>query len=282
MKIAIITGGETGEREISIKSSKNIENSIKFTDTAIFIFPEDKDKFLSSYKNFDLVIPVIHGIGGEDGSIQGFLRNLQIPFLFSDIETHAIAIDKKITKEIIKNLKINSPENTEKFPMFVKPRFGGSSIASKLCKNKKELLQLNKENPEIEFVKEKPIKGREFTVGVIECKNKTFSLPVIEIVPKGEFFDFKNKYDKDNLASEICPAKIPTQLKIKLQKQALEVHKYLNAKHISRSDFIVTPQNKIYFLEINTIPGMTETSLIPKMLKQQKINLTELIKYWCK
>ena len=281
MRIAIITGGETGEREVSIKSARNIENIIDFAETEIFIFPEDKQKFISCVRNFDLAIPMIHGIGGEDGNLQTLFKILKIPFIFSDTNTNTIAIDKRSTKEIVKAIEVSSPIETSDFPLFAKPRTGGSSVASKLCRTENELKQLKVQNPDLEFITEQPIKGREFTVGVIEYQNKTFPLPIIEIIPKAEFFDYESKYDLEKLATEICPANINPELTRELQKQALSVHQLLNARHLSRSDFIVTNENEIFFLEINTIPGMTSTSLIPKMLVESKLLLKDLLEQWC-
>lgn len=281
MKIGIITGGKTEEREISIKSAHNIQNLVDFAETTLFTFPEEIDLFIQSATKFDIVIPVIHGIGGEDGSLQGLLKNLNTLFLFSDISTHAIAIDKKFTKEIISTLNILSPKEINNFPLFAKPRYGGSSVASKLCMSGAELDVLTKENLETEFITEQPIKGREFSVGVIDTETATIALPVVEIIPQGEFFDFENKYNPEKLAIEICPASIDEVISKELQRQALLIHKHLKTKHLSRSDFIVTPNNSIYFLEINTIPGMTDTSLIPKMVQVAGLNLKDLFKFWC-
>ncbi len=281
MKIAIITGGETGEREISIRSAHNVRNLVDFAETALFTFPEDTQAFIDSAKKFDVAIPIIHGLGGEDGSLQGLLKSLNVPFIFSDISTHAIAIDKKFTKEIAQSLGIISPKETTNFPLFAKPRSGGSSVASKFCVSQEELDSLLKANPDTLFLTEEPIKGREFTVGIIENSKETVPLPVVEIIPKGEFFDFENKYNPDKLATEVCPAEIDISLSEELQRQALLIHNHLQAKHLSRSDFIVTPDNKIYFLEINTIPGMTNTSLIPKMVLSSGLSLKEIFKEFC-
>jgi D-alanine-D-alanine ligase len=281
MKIAIVTGGETAERDISIKSCAYIANLIDFANVQIFTFPEDKHFFIREIQNFDLAIPIIHGLGGEDGSIQGLLKTLNIPFLFSDITTHAIAIDKKITKDILKNIHIHSPQEISSFPLFAKPRYGGSSVATKLCQSKNAFQMLCNANKNITFITEEPLRGREFTVGIIDIEEKSTPLPVVEIIPKNTFFDFDSKYTNENLATEICPADINSSLYIELQKQALLIHTYLGAKHISRSDFIVTPENKIYFLEINTIPGMTDTSLIPKMVSVADISFKKILKKWC-
>lgn len=281
MKIALITGGETGEREVSIRSAVNIKNSIHFAEVAIFTFPEDTQKFVSSFGEFDLVIPVIHGMGGEDGSLQSLLKRLQIPFLFSDVSTNAIAIDKQLTKDVAKSIGIVSPQIVSEFPLFAKPRNGGSSIATKLCSTQQEFDLLQAQLPGFEFIAEEPIKGREFTVGVISYQGKVTALPVIEIVPRGDFFDYESKYDAAKLATEICPAQIDSALAEELKRQALAIHSQINVRHLSRSDFIVTSDNKIYFLEINTIPGMTDTSLIPKMLATADLSLSDLLEEWC-
>lgn len=281
MKIAIITGGETGEREISIKSALYAKQVIDFAETEIFIFPEDKSKFIAAKDKTTIVFPIIHGLGGEDGELQRWLAELNIPFIFSDPQTHTIAIDKKRAKEIAATVGLTTPENSSAYPLFAKPRFGGSSILNKICYTEEEFKNLQANNPETEFITEALVKGREFTVGVIESRGKTMPLPVIEIISKGAFFDFENKYDPIKQAEEICPANIGSELSAELQRQALLIHNTINARHISRSDFIVTPQDTIYFLEINTIPGMTEVSLLPKMLKTAGLDLEEVMREWC-
>lgn len=282
MKIAIITGGETEERNISIKSAENIKKLIDFTENETFVFPEEKERFLDSYKDFDIVFPIIHGVGGEDGSLQKWLDELNVRYIFSGPEPHAIGINKKLSKKLAESIGVKVATETKNLPLFAKPNTGGSSVASGVCNSKEDLERLLEENPNTEFILEELISGREFTVGIIDHAKKTFPLPVIEIIPKGEFFDFENKYDPKNLASEICPADIDTELANQLRDTALKIHKEIGARHISRSDFIVTSQNEIYFLEINTIPGMTETSLVPKMLNQINISLRGLLKEWIK
>lgn len=281
MKIAVITGGETAEREVSIRSAENVLKAIDFAETKLFTFPEESEKFRAEAQTFDLAIPIIHGLGGEDGSIQKFFKELGIPFIFSDASTHEIAIDKVWTKKVVVKLGINVPEETSSFPMFIKPRTGGSSVASKLCKTKEKAEEMYQANPGVDFMQETPIKGREFTAGVLEYHGQTLPLPVIEIIPKTEFFDFESKYNPNKLADEVCPAVIPEPLAEELQRQAMVVHSHLNARHITRSDFIVTSENEIYFLETNTIPGLTATSLVPKMLKAINLSLTDVLRDWC-
>lgn len=280
MKVAIITGGETAERDISIRSAQNAARSLDVAECDVFVFPEERKRFLGEVKMYDLVIPVIHGLGGEDGVLQAELDALGIPYLFSRAETHALAIDKKHTKEFVAPLEILTAGIADVPPVFVKPRFGGSSFASKFCNTEDEVRELVMAHPEIEFIKEKPLKGREFTVGVIEHQGNLIALPVTEIIPRGEFFDFENKYDPSKLALEVCPAEIEESLSLELKRQALLVHQSFGVRHVSRSDFIITPDGTIYFLEINTIPGMTDTSLLPKMLEVQGLSLSGLFREW--
>ncbi len=281
MKIAILSGGETRERDISIASAKNIQGIIHFAETKLFILPEKLDVFIEERKRFDVVIPMIHGKGGEDGSIQGLLETLKIPYIFSGIGAHSIALDKKRSKQIAVMLGYNVPQEKIEYPAFAKPRFGGSSVASGFCSSQSEYDALAQNSVE-EYLLEEPITGREFTVGIIQHEHELITLPVIEIItPKDSFFGFEEKYNPDKLAREICPAEIPEELTGRLHKIALNIHREFDIRHISRTDFIVDSDGKIFFLEVNTIPGMTTMSLIPKMLKRANIDLGELIKKWC-
>lgn len=284
MRIAIITGGETGEREVSIASAKNVASAIGFAEHEMFVFPEDQSRFIEQASTFDLVIPVIHGKGAEDGAVQQLCESLNLPFLFSPIEAHKIGIDKVLTNEFaaragIKTAKRFSRSNAI-FPVFVKPRFGGSSVHTARVESKEEL-ETFLESMVDEMMIEGAVSGREFTVGVIEQNpGDPEALPVIEIVPKNKFFDYESKYSADHLAEEICPARIERTLTKQLQEAAVAVHTLIGATHVSRSDFIVTESGEIYFLEINTIPGMTDASLEPKMLKQANIDFSGLLEKW--
>lgn len=285
MNIAIITGGVSGEREVSINSAKNIKEILNLCDSAMYIFPEDQDRFNNSDNKTELVIPIIHGVGGEDGELQTYLDSKNIPYLFSNPAVHKTALNKRQAKQIAKELGINTAQEIvaqkPHFPLFAKPNFGGSSIATKLCTNRLELEHLQQENPLEDFLLEEPINGKEFTVGVVEYNNATHSLPVVEIITNDGFFDYKSKYDSENLAHEVCPAIIDSNLEKNLKNAAVAVHNKIGARHISRSDFIVSSDGKIIFLEINTIPGLTKTSLIPKMLLAESIDIRDLFLSWC-
>ncbi|OGL69789.1 hypothetical protein A3C09_01235 [Candidatus Uhrbacteria bacterium RIFCSPHIGHO2_02_FULL_47_44] len=295
MNIAIITGGETGERNVSIASAKNVASALSSPErgggmvgavVSTFVFPEERARFIENALKFDLVIPMIHGKGAEDGSVQQLCESLGLPFIFSPIEAHKIGIDKVLSKEFVVRAGIKTAKRFSRtnaiFPVFVKPRFGGSSVHTARVESSEEL-EAFLENTTEEMMIEESVSGREFTVGVIEQNSgDPEALPVIEIVLKNKFFDYESKYDADHLASEICPVRIDRILSKQLQDAAVAAHTLIGASHISRSDFIVTDAGEIYFLEINTIPGLTNTSLIPKMLNQANISFPGLLERWCR
>lgn len=291
MKIALITGGNTGEREVSLASARTIEQAISFATVELFVFPEQLQDFLSVYQEYCLAIPMIHGKGGEDGALQGLLELLTVPHLFGGVRAHAIGIDKQLCKNMVSALGIQVPlsfhhpgidqgSSKVSYPVFIKSNTGGSSLQMGLCENEEDLdvcLSSGIQDPIIE----QAISGREFTVGVIEKEGALTALPVTEIIPRAHYFDYESKYDVNELAEEVCPALIDDALACELQSAAVRIHKELGVQYLSRSDFIVTTDGEVYFLEINTIPGMTPTSLVPRALKASGVDLSSLLKYWC-
>lgn len=284
MTVAIVTGGETGEREVSLASAKHLVSLLTFVECKTFVFPEERENFLERAAEIDVVIPMIHGKGGEDGGVQQLCETLGIPFVFSPIDAHRIGIDKVLAKEFATRANLKTPKRFSKsnaaFPVFVKPRFGGSSVHTARIENQNELDAMLA-NAQDDMMIEEAITGREFTVGVIEQNpGDPEALPVVEIVSNGTFFDYTNKYDADHLAREICPAQIDSSLAKQLQDAAVAMHALIGASHVSRTDFLVTDTGEIVFLEINTIPGFTETSLLPKMLRVAKIDIAHLFERW--
>lgn len=290
--VALITGGASSEREISLRSAKNVLQILgKAMPIRIFDFPNDRESFLQERANLTVVIPLIHGRGGEDGSLQGFLETLGIPYLFSGIQAHALALDKAKTKDLLSLKGVSTPHSElairGSMPTYcresvVKPLDGGSSVATTVVRSSAELADaVEAASAHSTFVLvEDFINGDEFTVSVIETPNGLRALPVVSIQAKGSFFTFANKYDPAALATEACPAQIPKEWSDKLQQAALTAHAALGCRHLSRSDFIVDENGTPWFLEINTIPGMTETSLFPKALKADGKDLAGLFKAW--
>jgi D-alanine-D-alanine ligase len=290
--IAVLTGGESSEREVSMWSADHVEGALRDrTKVARYVLPEDRDRFLAERQNVDVVIPVLHGRGGEDGVLQGFLSELRMPFLFSGVEACAIGMDKRLAKLVAQQTGIQTPRSevvvqgqkpTIAMPFVVKPLDGGSTIGVSVVKTEAERdVALTKAFAwSREVLIEGFIDGREFTVGVIEDQGRVIGLPVIEIVSPGGFFDFESKYIDGKMASEICPAQIPDALRDALQTAAVTMHRAVGARHVSRSDFIVDEVDQPWFLEINIIPGMTKNSLLPKAVRQSGRDFGDLLVSW--
>lgn len=224
----------------------------------------------------DIVFIALHGENGEDGRIQAAFDLLGIKYTGNDYISSAIAMDKGMTKEFLRGYDVPFPggfsikkqerysetyNDSPRFPCVVKPSCGGSSIGVSIVNNAMEYEYALDEafRWENEVVVEDYIEGREFSVGVIEG----VALPVIEIIPKTGFYDYKNKYAK-GAAEEVCPANIPDEISSMMQLYAERVAAGLGIETYSRMDFILDKNNDIYCLEANTLPGMTPTSLLPQ------------------
>ncbi len=292
MKIAVLTGGSSSEREIALASSKNVINALKKNhEVEVFDFPKDLPNFLDNYHQYRAAVPVFHGPGGEDGMIQGFLKTLGLPFIFSDVLPHAVGMDKALSKFIAQKTglltapyQVLSEYEDRPFTKakVIKPLAGGSSLGISIARDKNQLDKALKNAFKYcrRVLLENYIAGKELTVPVIDKNDQTLALPVIEIRSKNDFFDYQSKYD-DKLVEELCPAPIDDKLANELQKQAVKIHQAIGARHVSRSDFIVS-EDRIYFLEINTIPGMTNESLLPKAIKAAGEDFANLLDIWLK
>ncbi len=235
----------------------------------------------------DIVYLALHGACGEDGRIQAALDLLGVPYTGSGCLGSAIAMDKDLTKRLVAD-KVKTPqwetvtvteENLEdlmervKFPVVVKPIASGSSIGGHIVKKKDQLRLALEESVRLggRTVLEQYIQGREIQVAILGDK----ALPSIEIIPKEGFYDYANKY-QPGAASEVCPARIPDTLEKALGDAALTVFKTIGLSVYARADFIVTQDGTPYFLEINTLPGMTPTSLVPQEAAAVGINYGNL------
>lgn len=241
----------------------------------------------------DLVLPIVHGPYVEDGKLQGMLDMLSLPYVFSGTLASALAMNKFKTKliakkaglMIAKDMVLGKKYKTEKIvkklnlPVVVKPIELGSSVGISIAQTEEELkIAIDKalEHGD-EVLLEQFIKGRELTVAVMGTKTPK-ALPVIEIIPKvSTFFDYKAKYQSGG-SEEICPAEIPDEIRKKVQRYAVKVFKALGCRDLARADFIWNEETgKIYFLEINTIPGMTATSLAPQAAKAAGMEFSEFL-----
>jgi D-alanine-D-alanine ligase len=313
-KIALVTGGFSGEAVISYRSANTIYNHLdkdRFDVYKIDINPQgwfyedalgnktevNKNDFTISYNNkkvsFDAVFIGMHGTPGEDGKLQGYFDLLGLPYTSCNSSTSALTFNKRYTTAVAGMSGINvarsvlfikdqftSADEVVKnlnFPVFVKPNNGGSSIGmSKVNKPSEELgaaiEKAFKEDDQV--IVEEMIEGREFTVGVFRTKGEVVVLPITEVVAHKEFFDFEAKYG--GKSSETTPAQLPEEWKSKLEEAAKKIYQVFNCRGVVRIDFIYNEhQNKPYMLEINSIPGQSDASVVPQQVRAKGWDLKE-------
>ncbi|MDP1883874.1 MAG: D-alanine--D-alanine ligase family protein [Candidatus Moranbacteria bacterium] len=248
-----------------------------------------------SRMEIDIALPIGHGAFIEDGRLQGMLDMLDLPYVFSGTLAHALAMNKQKTKLVAKNsglkvakeimLRKNKKYDVGKIiaklglPIVVKPTESGSSVGISIAKTADDLAAAIETafGYGKEVMLEQFIAGRELTVAVMGNKNPKV-LPVVEIIPKiSAFFDYAAKYQKGG-SEEVCPADIPEDIRKKVQKYAVKIFQALSCQDLARADFIWSKtDNKLYFLEINTIPGMTGTSLAPQAAAAAGIDFTRFL-----
>ena len=293
-KITVLMGGMSAEREVSLDSGKACAkalNELGFDVTSL----DAKDDFIEKLirNRPDKVFNALHGKFGEDGSIQGLLEHLKIPYTHSGILSSAIAMDKLTSKKIFKDAKINTPEylvvkNLEDFkkskigyPCVVKPNDEGSSVGVYIFNQ----LKKSNEDTVISLLKkynflilEKYIPGREIQVAVMGSK----ALGAIEIIPTRSFYDYEAKYSSSAKTKHVIPVSMNESDYKKILDTALGAHNTLGCKGVTRSDFRYNESdkdNKIYILEVNTQPGMTNLSLVPEIANYYGISFNELVEW---
>lgn len=327
MKIAVLFGGTSAERDVSlvsgiqvIKALKELGHEVIAIDTARgALEPSEERRLLAaevatrppetesmalmqsdapslakalSVRDADVVFLTLHGGTGEDGTIQALLDLIGIPYTGSGHSASAYAMDKDISKQLFQAAGIPTPswimlrDNYDKpnlgnfaFPVIVKPNKQGSTIGVTLVKESGTLRDaiVNAQRHDDEVMVEEFIPGRELTVAILNDK----PLPVGEIVPKrDEIFDYESKYQLDG-AEEIFPADLSTEESQNIQDLALRAHRALKLEGYSRVDFRMDPSGKVWCLEVNTSPGMTKTSLLPKAAQAAGISFAELCEQIC-
>ena len=290
MKIGVLFGGASQEREVSLESGKAISIACKsLGHDVVELDPKNGiDSLFSDIEPLDLIFNGLHGGDGENGVIQGFLQSIGKRFTGSQNESSAICMDKRVSKALVHRKKILTPnwisidkeEETPmdhgiKYPLIVKPNDQGSTIGLTVVKNDKELenaVSLARKYTNIVLV-EAFVSGREITVSIIG--NKAY--PIVEIIPSNDLYDYECKYTK-GMTTYLCPADLTDELTLKIQNIALNIYKLLGCRHYSRVDFILDEELTPWFLEVNTLPGMTETSLIPKSVYAAGMDFKMLIK----
>lgn len=291
-KVAVLMGGRSGEREVSLKSGGAVLSALQAQGIDAEAF-DPRDKPLHDLEVFDRVFINLHGRYGEDGCIQGALEMLQIPYTGSGVMASAIGMDKWRTKLLWRATNVVTPDfelvtATSDFaaieaklglPLFVKPANEGSSLGISKVKDAgglKAAYELAAESDPL-VIAEKFVGGGEYTVGVIDDGDAGFrALPIIRIVPKNEFYDFEAKYLRDD-TEYLCPCGLSAEKEAQIQQEALLAFRAVGCKGWGRVDFLMDEAGNHYFLEVNTSPGMTDHSLVPMAAKAAGISFEELV-----
>jgi D-alanine-D-alanine ligase len=309
IKVAVLTGGKSSERKVSLITGKNV---IKNLDPAKYeVWPikiTKENKWIRQNKEMDskealeginVVFNALHGEYGEDGTIQGILEFLEVPYTGSRILASALGMDKVKSRSLFRLHGLLTPPNAilsketwtkkpeiiqdiiekTKLPAVVKPTCLGSSLGVSIVKEKENFNEAFERayKKADEILLEDYIHGREMTCGILEYfkGEKVFALPVTEIIPPdGHFFDYEVKYNGQT--KEITPAEIESELAKKIQGIAKQAHQILGCRHYSRVDMIINKKG-IYVLEVNTLPGLTKESLFPKAAKIAGLEFPQLL-----
>lgn len=291
-KIGVLCGGVSSERDISLKSGRAIYDAFVkqgFDVEEIDVQSEDEPVVIAALRraSIDVAFIAMHGRFGEDGKLQAILEKMEMPYVGSDSLASAFAMDKITSRKIFEEHNIPVPPyrvcdrnvNADffsgdlKFPFVVKPCAQGSSIGISLVRSPQEIQHALSAAfcYDKRIIIEDYIKGKELTVGILDST----ALEPIEIAPKGHFFDFQAKYNT-GMTDYLLPASIAPNLSEKVKALSLRAHRALGCRHFSRVDVLLDEQNNPFVLEVNTIPGFTATSLLPKAARYRGITFPKL------
>lgn len=283
LRLALLAGGKSGEREVSLKGAEEVAKALNPQKYEVRRYDPatDLEKLAAEADTLDVAFILLHGPFGEDGTVQGFLDLLGIPYQGSGVLGSALAMDKNLAKVLYRNNGLQVPEwhmakkedinNPGKvlgqlgLPLVIKPACQGSSLGMTIARSEDEITEglIKAFAVDRQVMVEEYIEGREITGGVLG-NNELNALPLVEIIPGAqyEFFDYDAKY-QPGASKEICPAVLDDPLTIRAQQHAITAHRALQLRGYSRTDMIISGDD-IYVLETNTIPGMTPTSLLPQ------------------
>ena len=290
-KVAVLLGGQSAEREVSLNSGGRVLAALQRQGVDAQAFDPAQRK-LDELAAFDRVFIALHGRHGEDGTIQGALELMRIPYTGSGVMASALGMDKWRTKLLWRAVGLPIPEfamldassdfaAVERelgLPIFVKPDCEGSSIGITKVKTAGALRDAYREaaGHDALVLAERGIVGGEYTVGIIGVGDEMQALPIIKIEPATEFYDYEAKYLRDDTAYR-CPCGLPEARERELRAQALEAFRVLGCRGWGRVDFLMDVAGNAYFLEVNTSPGMTDHSLVPMAARVAGISYDELV-----
>jgi D-alanine-D-alanine ligase len=267
MRIAVLMGGVSSERKISLMSGEAILQGLLNLGYDAFKIDLVEENYLTALmeNEYDLAYVALHGEFGEDGRVQAVLDILKTPYTGSGVTASAVSMDKILTKIIVDDFGIKTPmkytsiDEVKKYPIVIKPSKEGSSVGLYICQNLGQAKDAVEKLKGIDLVIEQFIAGEELTAGILNGEK----LGVVKIIPNSGTYDFESKYTVGKTIYEV-PAVIEENYYEEAMEIASKVHEILNLKGMSRSDFILS-KDGLYFLEVNTSPGMTTTSLLPKL-----------------
>ena len=292
-KVGVLLGGRSAEREISIMSGTGVLNALKKSGVNAHAFdPAERSLAELAAEKFDAVFIALHGRYGEDGSLQGALEQLGIPYTGSGVMASSVAMDKIFTKKIWMSHQVQTPKfailnaKTELrrvpdalgLPLIIKPPHEGSTIGITKVNGYSDMQEAFSLAAQFddEVLAEEFIQGRELTVAVLGAGDQAYALPIVEIVAPQGNYDYQNKYFTDD-TQYLCPAPLDAALTQKIQAMSVEAFRALNCEGWARVDVLLrTSDNEPYLIEINTSPGMTSHSLVPMAARQAGMSYEEI------
>jgi D-alanine-D-alanine ligase len=286
-KVAVLMGGTSNERDISLESGEAVLDALHRKKVAAIAIDPKKDN-LEQLESFNRAFICLHGKGGEDGEIQIFLEGINVPYTGSGILSSSLAMDKFKSKTIWNSKNISTPDfmqvnhaddfkeasNFCGLPFFIKPANSGSSIGIAIINNEKDFILAFEEAYKIDkvVIVESFVVGNEYTIPIIH--NKPF--PIVEIKSKTEFYDYEAKYLRGD-TEFICPADIALPLVEDINKLCINAFNVIGCDGWGRVDFIIDKNKKIHIIEINTVPGMTSHSLVPMSARYAGVEFDDLV-----
>ncbi|MFQ6675816.1 MAG: D-alanine--D-alanine ligase [Fidelibacterota bacterium] len=292
MKVAVLMGGNSSERDVSLKTGEAVVLSLKRLGHRVVPCPYEGDvhAVLPFLQEVDVVFNALHGGEGEDGTVQGILEAHGIPYTGSGPEASALAMDKHKTKVLLRENGLPTPpwlhvrtgdppqvdlsRESFSYPVVVKPNHEGSTVGVTIVRGSHELDDAMAVAGEFgsDILIEQYIPGREITVAILGER----SLPLVEIIPSHDLYDYACKYT-EGMSRYECPAELPAELAMRISRAAEEIARLLGCRHYCRVDFRLNPGGEFFCLEVNTLPGFTGTSLVPKAAKARGFSFDELV-----
>ena len=293
MKVAVLMGGNSSEREVSLSTGRAVMKAVETLGLEVIPCPyeDELEAVIPLLKNADVVFIALHGGEGENGGVQKVLDENGMKYTGSDAASSALAMDKNKTKLLLgendlptaswlmiegnSSGEVKTSEERFTYPVVVKPNADGSTMGVAVVHKASQLDDAVEVAQEFggDVMIEKYIPGREITVGILE----EVALPVIEIKPSHDFYDYKCKYTT-GMSEYICPAELSSAVTEPISLISKQIADLIGCRHYCRVDFRLNPENEFFCLEVNTLPGLTDTSLVPKAAKQAGLSFEEVVK----